>query len=67
MKYIDDYDAKLDIWVREARVYAMPRLANLPRFGHKSFRSHEEMNAWKKELLDRLAESGGARWEKESG
>jgi len=64
MKYVDDYGAKLTIWARESRVHAMPTLANLPHFGHKKFGSHEEMNAWKKELLGQLAETGGAQWTK---
>ena len=64
MKYTDDYGAKLEIWAREGLARAMPVLANLPRFGHRKFSSHEEMNAWKKALLGRLAEAGGAKWTK---
>lgn len=64
MKTSDDYNAKLDLWAREGRVYPLPKIANLPRFGSKSFSSYEEMNAWKKELLDTLARQGGAQWTK---
>lgn len=63
MKATDDYNAKLDLWAREGRVYAQPKIANLPRFGSKSFSSYEEMNAWKKELLEELQRQGGPKWE----
>lgn len=42
VKYTDDYNAKLKIWAKEGKVYAIPRIANLPRFGWKKFKSHEE-------------------------
>jgi hypothetical protein len=61
-KFTDDPKAKFKIWAREAKVYAFPRVANLPRFGVKRFRSYAEMNAWKRELLAELARQGGARW-----
>ena len=64
MKYVDDYSAKLEIWAREGKVCHMPAIANLPRFGHRKFRSHAEMNTWKRELLGQLAERGGAKWRK---
>jgi hypothetical protein len=61
-KLTDDPDAKYKLWAENAKVYAFPRIANLPRFGVKRFGSHEEMNAWKEELLRELARQGGARW-----
>jgi hypothetical protein len=64
MKYVDDYSAKLEIWAREGKVCHMPAITNLPRFGHRKFKSHAEMNAWKRELLGQLAERGGAKWRK---
>ena len=64
MKYEDDYDAKLRIWVQEAKCRPTPRLANLPRFGSRKFSSYAEFNAWKADLIRQLAEQGGARWRK---
>jgi len=64
MKFVDDYGSKLEIWASEGRVYAVPSLSNLPYFGHKKFKSHEEMNVWKKDLLIQLVETGGAKWKK---
>jgi hypothetical protein len=64
VKYTDDYDAKLEIWARDAKVYAMPRIRNLPRFGWKKFNTYEELNAWKKSLIEQLMLNGGAEWTK---
>ena len=62
MKIADNYDAKLEIWARESKVYPLPRATGIPRFGSKKFNSYEEFNAWKKELLGRIAASGGVKW-----
>ena len=64
MKRTDDINAKLDFWAAKPRAIAVPRLANLPRFGHKKFNSHVEMNRWKQSLLAELADHGGAQWTK---
>lgn len=64
MKVTDDYGAKLDLWARAGKAVRMPRIDNLPYFGHRRFNSYEELNAWKKWLRDQLAEKGGARWTK---
>lgn len=64
MKFTDQYDAKLEIWARECRVHPLPGVPDLPRFRSMKFRSHAEMNAWKQELLERLAADGGVRWKK---
>ena len=64
MKFTDDYTAKHTIWARESRVYPIPRVTNLPRFGSRKFSSYEDFNAWKKDLIDQLARSGGATWTK---
>lgn len=64
MKITDNYSAKLDLWAHETKVRRMPTIANIPHFGHKRFSSYEEMNAWKKELLIKIAEQGGAVWKK---
>jgi hypothetical protein len=64
MKFTDDYDAKLEIWAREGKVHPLPRAVGLPRFGARRFNSHEEMNAWKRDLLDEIASNGGVQWTK---
>lgn len=64
MKYTDDYKAKFKIWAKEGKVYPIPRITNLPRFGSRKFSSHAEMNVWKRQLLAELAANGGAKWTK---
>ena len=64
MKITDDYSGKLEIWARESKVVRLPRIANLPRFGHRRFNSYDELHAWKQSLLDQIAEQGGAKWTK---
>lgn len=62
MDYSEATREKLRIWARTPRVVPMPQITNLPRFGKKSFRSYEEMNAWKESLFRELARKGGAQW-----
>ena len=62
MKISDGYGAKFRIWAMEGRAHGMPRIANLPSFGHRRFDSYAELNAWKQLLLGRLLKDGGARW-----
>ncbi len=64
MKLTDDYGAKLEVWAREGKAVRLPRIANLPRFGHRRFNTYEELNAWKQSLRDELARQGGAQWTK---
>ncbi len=64
MKIMDNYDGKLEIWAREGKAVRLPRLANLPRFGHRRFNSYKELYDWKQSLRDQLAEQGGAQWTK---
>jgi len=62
MKISDDYKAKLLLWARRGEVVKMPRIADVPNFGCKRFSSGAEMNAWKKELLEQIAQQGGVKW-----
>ena len=64
MKASDDYNAKYEIWARESKVYPLPAMSGLPRFRAKKFRSYAEMNAWKKNFLERIARQGGVQWTK---
>jgi hypothetical protein len=64
MKICDDYNAKVELWARNPKVCAMPKISDLPPFGSRKFRSYEEMNAWKHEYREQLALKGGAKWTK---
>ena len=63
MHKCDDYKAKFAFWAKQPKVHPWRPITNLPHFGHKSFRSCEEMNQWKKELMLELARRGGAKWD----
>ena len=58
MKISDDYNAKVRLWALFPRVVAAGPVPKLPPFKKQSFRSHEEMNQWKQNLLRTLARGG---------
>jgi hypothetical protein len=62
VKYTDDYSAKIRLWTENSVVAPLPKLSGLPKFAPLKFRSHEEMNAWKKAYLKQIATQGGCRW-----
>jgi hypothetical protein len=62
MKTCDDYNAKYQIWAENPRVRPLPRFEGVPEFGVRRFSSYEELNRWKRELLEQIARSGGLRW-----
>jgi hypothetical protein len=62
MKYTDDYSAKIRLWIERTVVVPLPKMTGLPRFAPQKFRSHEEMNAWKKAYLEPIAAQGGCQW-----
>lgn len=62
MKVTGQFDDKIKLWVRTRTVARIPRIANLPHFGHRTFDSYGEFNAWKHALLIELIGKGGARW-----
>ena len=62
MNSVDPSMEKIRLWAANPRVVRMPRIANLPRFGRRSFASHAEFNAWKQELLLDLVRGGGVQW-----
>ena len=64
MKFTDNYDAKYEIWARESKVYPLPTVSGIPRFKSKKFSSYDELNSWKKSLLDQIAAAGGVKWTK---
>jgi len=64
IKKTDNYSAKVEIWIRDPKVYPLPKYSGLPKFGSRKFDSYKEFNAWKKILLDEIASCGGVRWKK---
>jgi len=64
MKFTDRYDAKYEIWASESKVYPLPHMTGLPKFGARKFSSHEAFNAWKRARLEEIAVQGGVRWTK---
>ena len=58
----DDREAKIKMWVKDNRVAQMPKAVGFTKFGCRRFSSGDEMNAWKKELLEETARKGGVRW-----
>jgi hypothetical protein len=62
MKYTDDYSAKIRFWTENSVVVPLPQLLGLPKFSPLKFRSHAEMNAWKKAYLEQIAVQGGCQW-----
>jgi hypothetical protein len=64
MKITDNYRGKIELWAQNGKVCPMPRISNLPQFGHRRFNSYDELNQWKKSLVQELLNQGGARWTK---
>ena len=63
-KHVDDYAAKIILWVKNPVIMPLPKIVNLPYFGHKRFSSYDELNAWKREYRGEIAKNGGAKWTK---
>jgi hypothetical protein len=63
-KYSDNYKSKLDIWAKDPEVCSLPKVSGLPEFSVKRFNSYAEMNAWKKDYLEKIAAQGGVTWTK---
>jgi len=59
---MDIREAKVRLWLKHPPEMKFPVPVNLPRFSKKSFRSYEEMNAWKREYLQEIAKQGGIQW-----
>jgi hypothetical protein len=55
MKISDDYLAKIRMWARNPQVIPLPPGPPIPKFPPQRFRTHEEMNRWKEELLRQMA------------
>jgi len=62
MKFTDDYSAKVRLCVDRCEVVSVPRISGIPKFSAKKFSSHEEMNIWKKDLINKIAAQGGCQW-----
>ncbi len=53
---------KFKMWIKNPPEMKFPEPANLPPFSKKTFRSYEEMRAWKEEYLKEIARQGGIKW-----
>ena len=51
----DDYVAKIRFWAANPKIYPLPPGPKVPHFSPKKFNSHAEMNAWKEELIRKMA------------
>ena len=61
MKITDDYQAKIRLWARHPKVVPLPPGPPIPKFPPQKFRTHEEMNRWKRALLKQIAAQAAAR------
>lgn len=59
---MDIREEKIRLWLEHPPVVKFPVPVDLPKFSKKSFRSYEEMNAWKREYLEEIARNGGIQW-----
>jgi hypothetical protein len=57
VKITDDYKAKIKMWAANPQVFPPLPAPKLPPFRCQRFKSHEEMNTWKKSMLLQLAKS----------
>lgn len=55
MKITDDHRAKIRLWALNAKPLGPEPGPALPRFRPQRFRTYAEMNAWKRELLLKVA------------
>jgi len=60
--YRDDYNAKIRFWARNPRVASLPKMTLPIRLGANRFPSYEAYNAWKRDVLRRIARAGGVKW-----
>ena len=58
MKVTDDYQAKIKLWAQNPKQQPLDPLPRMPKVRSQKFSSYAEMNAWKQELLLRLAREG---------
>ena len=58
---MDIREPKIRLWLKNPPKMNFPVPLKLPGFSKKSFRSYEEMNAWKKEYLKEIAAQGGIK------
>ena len=62
MKISDDYSAKIALWIKNKKVYPLPKMEGFPSFKSKKFNSYEEMNQWKEQMFGKVAKQGGVKW-----
>jgi hypothetical protein len=54
VKISDDYNAKFVFWTRDPKPQLGIPDPKVPKFSGKRFSSYQEMNDWKRELLDQI-------------
>ncbi|OQA83828.1 MAG: hypothetical protein BWY31_02767 [Lentisphaerae bacterium ADurb.Bin242] len=59
---MDIREQKIRLWLKNPPKMQFPEPLNLPKFSPMSFRNYDEMNAWKREYLKRIAAQGGIKW-----
>ena len=55
---------KFKLWLKNPPKMDFPVPANLPEFSKKSFRNYDEMSAWKRQYLQKIAARGGIQWKR---
>ena len=61
-KISDDYEAKLEFLARNPVVQPAFKTRPIPGFRSRKFNSYEELNAWKKSVLDGFIARGESPW-----
>ncbi|MBQ7208920.1 MAG: hypothetical protein IJS01_14070 [Lentisphaeria bacterium] len=59
---MDIREQKIRLWLAHPPRMDFPVPTDLPKFSKKSFRSYDEMNAWKRAYLCEIAAQGGGKW-----
>ena len=59
---VDIREQKIRLWLADPPEMKFPVPVDLPKFSKKSFRNYDEMNAWKREYLSKIAARGGIKW-----
>lgn len=64
MRITDDHNAKYTIWAKERHVMPLPIMTLPFKFSPRKFQTYKEMNDWKNELIIKIAQHGGVKWNK---
>lgn len=64
MKATDDYLVKFDFFLRYPQPRSNKKLATIPGFTSRKWKSYQEMNEWKQEVLLQMALRPEGPWKK---